>query len=173
MFCKKCGAEIPDGSGFCPKCGENLNGGSASKPKEKFKLPDTRGWISLGFQTLIFILLFVPFIDSGVSNSLLAVEAFKAHALFGVAKIFMIMSMCIYLFSLALNLIGLGIPSIVKKFAPLAMYGLFVFSQMFVFIGCCIMKGVTMGASWYIILVMVGVAVVYELIPKLFKVDEK
>ena len=26
MFCRKCGAQIPDGSGFCPKCGAHVGG---------------------------------------------------------------------------------------------------------------------------------------------------
>lgn len=174
MFCPKCGNELKEGAQFCDKCGTPLNG-SAPKTakKEAFKLPTIRGWVSLAISTVVFVLMFMPFIDGGVSMSLLSIEAFNAHALFGVSKIFLIMSMAVYLCNVAVNLIDLGIPSAVKKFVPLAQYCLFVLSQLFTFIACCILKGVTMGAAWYIILIVVAIAVVFELLPGLFKLEEK
>ena len=176
MFCPKCGNELKDDAQFCDKCGASINGAEPAKkaaPKEAFKLPDTRGWISLAFATVFFVLTFIPFIDGGASYSLLAMEAFRAHVLFGLSKIFLIMAIAIYFCVLAVNLMDLGIPAKIKKFVPLCMYAMFVFSQLFTFIGCCITKGVTMGAAWYIILIFVGVAVTYELVPGLFKVDKK
>lgn len=183
MFCPKCGTQLPDDAQFCAKCGAQVNGAPAGAPaaapakpartREPYKAPDTRGWISIGFTTLVFLLMFVPFIDAGPSVSLLAVEAFQIQALFGVAKIFMIVSIAIYFGNLVLNFMDLGLPSIIKKFVPLGMYATFVFAQLFVFIGCCIRNGVTMGAAWYIILLAVGVAVVFELLPGLFAVCKK
>lgn len=35
MFCKKCGAELPDGTRFCSKCGANLSGGTVQKPERE------------------------------------------------------------------------------------------------------------------------------------------
>lgn len=32
MFCKKCGATIPEASKFCPRCGENLNAAAPAVP---------------------------------------------------------------------------------------------------------------------------------------------
>lgn len=34
MFCKNCGAELPDGAIFCAACGESLQGGSPQRAKE-------------------------------------------------------------------------------------------------------------------------------------------
>ena len=173
MFCKKCGTQLPDETEVCPNCGEVLKAPARPAAKEAFKLPNYRGLLSLGFATVLFLLAFTPFIDGNVSVSLLSIEAFNAHATFGIAKIFMIMSLVIYFGYVAVSFIDLGIPSLIKKFIPLCFYGLFLFSQLFVFIGCCILRGVTMGAAWYIILVWLAFAVVFELVPKLFKVDKK
>ena len=173
MFCPKCGAELPEGAQFCNKCGQQLGNAPvtpAPRKKEPFKLPTRRGWISLAFSTILFILAFTPFVHPGVS--LLSVSAFDAHAMFGLAKIFMIMSMAIYLCYVAVSLIDLGIPAAIKKFIPLAFYGLFAFSQLFTFIGCIIRDGITMGASWYIIMLFVVIATVYEVLPKFFNVDD-
>lgn len=32
MFCRNCGAELPEGSRFCPKCGSSLTDPSVSRP---------------------------------------------------------------------------------------------------------------------------------------------
>lgn len=35
MFCKKCGAGLPDGTQFCSRCGANLSGGNVQKPERE------------------------------------------------------------------------------------------------------------------------------------------
>ena len=56
MFCRKCGAALPDGSAFCPKCGTPVSGaaggtgGNNSGPRAaggcRFSLLSLRGWFS-------------------------------------------------------------------------------------------------------------------------------
>ena len=172
MFCPKCGTQLPDNAEFCTGCGAKLS--NAPTAKEPFKLPTYRELLSLAFATIIFILAFTPYIDMGPSVSMLAIKAFTlGDALLGIAKIFNIISLFIYIGYVAVSFIDLGIPSAIKKFIPLGFYGLFCFSQLFVFIFCIANKGVTMGAAWYVIMAFLACAVVYELVPKLFKVEDK
>ena len=54
MFCIKCGAELPEGSGFCPKCGAAVNGATGAAggnsigrgTESGFSLLSLRGWFS-------------------------------------------------------------------------------------------------------------------------------
>ncbi len=171
MFCPKCGTQLPDNAEFCTGCGAKLS--NAPTAKEPFKLPTYRELISLAFATIIFILSFVPYIDANFSISMLAVEAFQADALLGIAKIFCIMSLVVYIGYIAVSFMDLGIPSSVKKLVPLCFYGLFCLSQLFVFIFCVANKGITMGAAWYVMMLFFALAAVYQFVPSLFKIEDK
>ena len=174
MFCPKCGTQLPDGSGFCTSCGNKIGGGAPAPrpraPREAFKRPGYRELLSLAFATIVFIFLLLPTLSNGIS--IVAAEVFDFHAMFGVGKIFMILAAVVYLCYVAISFIDLGLPVAVRRLAPLCFYGLTLFAQLFVFIGCIIVKGVTMGATWYLMLVVLAFATVYELVPKLFKLDK-
>ena len=171
MFCPKCGTQLPDNAEFCTGCGAKLSNGPVAR--EAFKLPTYRELLSLAFATVIFILSFVPYIDANFSISMLSVEAFQASALLGIAKIFCIMSLIVFIGYIVVSFMDLGIPSAIKKLVPLGFYGLFCFSQLFVFIFCIANKGVTMGAAWYIMMLFFALAVVYQFVPQLFKIEDK
>lgn len=171
MFCPKCGTQLPDNAEFCTGCGAKISAGPAAK--EPFKLPTYRELLSLAFATILFILAFVPYIDGNVSLSMLAIETFQASALLGIAKIFMMIALIGYIGYVAVSFMDLGIPSSLKKLIPLCYYGLYALSQLFVFIFCLAQKGATMGAGWYVIMAFLGLAIVYQLVPSLFKVKDK
>ena len=171
MFCPKCGTQLPDNAEFCSGCGANLS--SAPKAKEKFAPPTRREYISLAFATVIFLLAFAPYIEANRSVSMLSVEAFQVSALLGIAKLFNIIALVLYLGYVAISFMDLGLPAIIKKIAPLAFYGLFAFSQLFVFIFSVANRGITMGAAWYIMMACLALAVVFQLVPSLFKVEDK
>ena len=42
MFCRKCGAQIPDGSGFCPKCGTPVSGAAGAVQQQRCSMYSDR-----------------------------------------------------------------------------------------------------------------------------------
>lgn len=80
MFCKSCGANIPDGQAVCPSCGAAQTGASAPTPAPTSSSPmggfdpqkligqfkpsgKAPNFISLGGAVLALICLFLPFIS--------------------------------------------------------------------------------------------------------------
>ena len=169
MFCPKCGTQLPDGSGFCTGCGTKLS--SAPRARAPRERTGYNSLLSLAFATVAFIFLFLPLLSNGVG--IIAAEVFDLHVMVGIGKIFMIIAAVIYLGIVAINLMNLNLPAAVKNLAPLCFYGVVLFSQLFVMIGCIAEKfGITLGASWYIMLLVDACGILYELFPNLFKLKK-
>lgn len=77
MFCKKCGAELCDGTKFCPKCGEAL------EEEVKKTVVDTPEADSLATSVLTFgiigVVLLWIFPPVGIVFSYLAIKKFKQY----------------------------------------------------------------------------------------------
>ena len=61
MFCRKCGAQIPDGSGFCPKCGAHVGGpaGSYAAGADRNPVKKRAGcWIIAIIAPIVALLIF-------------------------------------------------------------------------------------------------------------------
>ena len=167
MFCPKCGTQLPDNAEFCASCGAKL--GAAAAPKEEFKHLTYREKIVFILASILALFVFLSTIDACLSMNLLAVEAFKVHALFGVAKIFLMLALGVYAFYAVSCIIDMGIPSAVKKIVMLVYLGIYCLGQLFVMIGAIATRGVTLGAAWYIMLGGFALTVVLFFIPKLIK----
>lgn len=67
MFCKKCGAEIPDDSKHCPECGVAVENGSKKKKASKIRNLSKKKKIGL-IVIVIVIILFAIILSSGGGN---------------------------------------------------------------------------------------------------------
>ncbi|MBQ6182946.1 MAG: zinc ribbon domain-containing protein [Clostridia bacterium] len=168
MFCPKCGTQLPDNAEFCANCGAKL--GAAAAPKEEFKHLTYRERIVFILASVLALFVFLPTIDPNAT--LLSFEAFKLHALFGVAKVFLMIALGVYAFYAVSCIIDMGIPSAVKKIVMLVFLGIYCLGQLFVFIGAIVVRGITLGAAWYIMLGVFALTAVLFFIPKLIK-DKK
>lgn len=175
MFCPKCGTQLPDNAEFCTGCGAKLSGGPAAR--EEFKHLTYRERVIFALAGVLALFVFIPLVDPNVS--LLATETFKLHALFGVAKIFLMLALGAYVFYAVAAFIDIGVPSTVKKILMLCYLGVYSLGQLFVMIGAIAVNdgntwggGVTLGASWYIMLGVLAFTFVLFFVPKLIK-DKK
>ncbi len=167
MFCPKCGTQLPDNAGFCANCGAKLGGGAV---KEEFKHLTYRERVVFILASILALFVFLPTVDPDIS--LLSVEAFKIHALFGVAKVFLMLALGAYAFYAVSSFIDMGIPAMVKKILMLCFLGIYCLGQLFVFIAAIVVRGITLGAAWYIMLGVLALTFVLFFIPKLIK-DKK
>ena len=178
MFCPKCGTQLPDNAGFCASCGAKIGG--TVTVKEEFKHLTYREMVVFILASILALFAFLPIVDP--FGSLLATETFKVHALFGIAKIFIMLSLGVYAFYAVSCIIDMGIPSKVKKILMLCFLGVYSFGQLFVLIGSFVLNdatgwftggaGVTPGAAWYIMLGVLALAYVLFFVPRLIK-DKK
>lgn len=62
MFCRRCGASLPEDAAFCPRCGSALEGPPPARPQAAQPAPDDRPVNQLGLAGLItaIVALFVP-----------------------------------------------------------------------------------------------------------------
>ncbi|MBO4501503.1 MAG: zinc-ribbon domain-containing protein [Clostridia bacterium] len=177
MFCPKCGTQLPDNAEFCTGCGAKLSGGVAAR--EEFKHLTYRERVIFALAGVLALFVLVPTVDGGFSISLLSVEAFNIHALFGVAKIFLMLALAVYVFYAVASFIDIGVPSAVKKIVMLCYLGVYSLGQLFVMIGAMAVNdsiwgggGVTLGAAWYVMLIVLACTFVLFFVPKLIK-DKK
>ncbi|MBQ6552366.1 MAG: zinc-ribbon domain-containing protein [Clostridia bacterium] len=192
MFCPKCGMELPDGSQFCPACGAQLGAQTpaateAAKPAGNaagaFKLPDVYHLIVMGWTLLVFIFGFLPLFgysyDYGFgysgseSFSILHSHMFDANVLLGFAKIFMIISIIIFVVYIVSQFIDfnqlLKIPFNVAEKSTLAYYCVYAVSMLFTLIGAIIESGFHPAACWYIATILCAAGFFLILKPDLVK----
>lgn len=168
MFCPKCGTQLPDNAEFCTGCGAKLSGGPAAR--EEFKHLTYRERVIFTLASVLALFVFLPLVDPEVS--LLAREAFQLHALLGVAKVFLMLALGAYVFYAVAAFIDIGVPAIAKKIVMLCFLGVYALGQLFVMIAAIVIRGATLGASWYIMLGVLAFTFVAFFIPNIIK-DKK
>lgn len=60
MFCKHCGAELPDGARFCTNCGRDLNAAEPVRPYMQYGGMDTRPSTYLALSIIVTSLCCTP-----------------------------------------------------------------------------------------------------------------
>jgi TM2 domain-containing membrane protein YozV len=66
MYCKKCGAEIPENSNFCPKCGAKIDDSTRNYGSDANYYNPDKGKNSEISERYIFVILQLVFMPIGV-----------------------------------------------------------------------------------------------------------
>ena len=188
MFCPKCGMELPDGSQFCPACGAQLGAQApqqaapqqGAKPAGIITIPKVGTLTAMFAALLCFIFGFLPlfgysFSDYGYSYSdsysILHSHMFDLNALFGIAKILMIIQIVVFVVYLVSQFIDINkyvnLPFKLSEKMPLIYFCTFALSLLFTLIGCIIEKGVSPAVCWYFAAVFCACGFVLVLKPDL------
>ncbi len=179
MFCPKCGVELPDGSSFCASCGEKLAAPAAAPAAEKnvqvsVSMPSTATLVKLGVALVAFIFTFISWwsikvYGFGTSYSILKSGVFDVNFFLGLAKIFAIIDIILFVVYVASQFIDFNkfikLPFNVKELSGKAYYAVYVAALVLCLLGIIIEKYVGIGFGWFFGLILAGAGLVLEVKP--------